>query len=94
MIRPPQESRRDCTSITADAVRGNGGMLRWKAFAFACFSRTGDASLAILSKIYAIPVLHLVHHEHALYGGEVIESAKMLENELLVILHVGRVDFQ
>ena len=35
-----------------------------------------------------------VHHEGALQGTEVVDVAKNVQNELLIVFHVGRMDFQ
>lgn len=35
-----------------------------------------------------------VHHEGALQGTKVVDVAKNVQNELLIVFHVGRMDFQ
>ena len=42
----------------------------------------------------AIRMLDLVHHEGALQGAQALDRPQYIEDELLIILHVGRVDLE
>lgn len=44
--------------------------------------------------MYAVIVLYFVHYEDAFYGTEHFDGAEDVQHKLLVILHVGSVDFQ
>ena len=42
----------------------------------------------------AIRMLDLVHHEGALQGAQALDRPQYIEDELLIILHVGRMDLE
>lgn len=44
--------------------------------------------------MYAVFVLQLVHHEYAFYRRKILHRAKHIEHKLLVVFHIGGVDFQ
>ena len=52
--------------------------------------------MAITYLLYmdAIRMLDLVHHEGALQGAQALDRPQYIEDELLIILHVGRMDLE
>lgn len=45
------------------------------------------------SDVYPILMLHFIHHEGAFEGAEAVDGAEDVEDEFLVVLHVGGMDF-
>lgn len=46
------------------------------------------------SKVDAVALLHLVHDENALDGCQVLDVAQLVEDEFLIVFHVGRAHLQ